>query len=163
MNKRAKRARAFAVAVPPPKLRADNTNPAVLFTWVGLVCLVLLAFSNSFATGLALDSRMLVLGDPRIRELTPGNLALIYQHTYWWPNGEAGLYRPLTTLSFLFNYAVLGNADTPAGYHLINFLLHLGNVLLVFALSLKLLGGRAHVRSCLTIAALWGVHPALVQ
>ena len=102
---------------------------AVLCTLLGL------AYANSFHTGFVLDNRWFILGDRRIRLATSDNLALIFQHTLWWPRSEAGLYRPLTTLSLLFNYAILGNADSPAGYHALNLLLHAINVLLVFALS----------------------------
>jgi tetratricopeptide (TPR) repeat protein len=125
-----------------------------------LVALAALAFSNSFTTGLALDNQVLVTGDPRIREVTSQNVAQILQHTFWWPNGEAGIYRPLATLSYLFNYAVLGNGSQPAGYHWLNFLLHAVNVLLVFALMLRLLGG---FRVPLFVAAVWAVHPVLTE
>ena len=47
-------------------------------------------------------------------------------------------HRPLTTLSYLFNYAVLGQQEQPAGYHSINFILHAVNVLLVYVLALRL-------------------------
>jgi tetratricopeptide (TPR) repeat protein len=104
-----------------------------------LALLTFLAFANSFSAGFVLDNKGLLLQDPRIRELTAENIRLIFQHTYWWPTGEAGLYRPFTTLSFLFNYAVLGNAQEPAGYHGVNFFLHLGNVFLVYALARRLL------------------------
>ncbi len=81
---------------------------------------------------------MLVLGDPRIRELNWSNLGLLFQHTYWWPNGEAGLYRPPTTLSYLLNYAILGNGESPMVTTSVNLLLHTANVLLAFALTRKL-------------------------
>jgi hypothetical protein len=113
-----------------------------LLVCFALCVIALVAYSNSFSTGFAMDSRALLLDDPRIREATPQNVGLILQHTYWWPTGEAGLYRPFTTLSYLFNYAILGNHDRSAGYHWINFLLHLGNVLLVYLLTLRLIGGR---------------------
>src|SRR5215471_9094715 len=100
----------------------------------GLSLLILVTYSNSFHAGFAWDNQYLILQDPRIRAATPENIGQIFEHTYWWPTGEAGLYRPLTTLSYLFNYAILGNGSHPAGYHWINFVLHLGNVLLVFAL-----------------------------
>jgi hypothetical protein len=76
--------------------------------------LTLLAYSDSFTTGFALDSQVLLLGDSRIQKATAENVGLILRHTYWWPNGEAGIYRPFTTLTYLFNYAILGNADRPA-------------------------------------------------
>ncbi|HEY6987208.1 MAG TPA: DUF1736 domain-containing protein, partial [Bryobacteraceae bacterium] len=140
-----------AVAPRPPRYGAGA---------LVLIALAALAFSNSFTAGLALDNQALVTGDPRIREVTSQNVGQILSHTFWWPNGEAGIYRPLTTLSFLFNYAVLGNGSQPAGYHWINFLLHAGNVLLVFMLMLRLLGG---FRAPLLIAAVWAVHPVLTE
>src|ERR1700734_3360933 len=74
----------------------------------GLVLLTLLVYSNSFQGGFVLDNRGLLLNDPRLRDASSANIRLILDHTYWWPNGESGLYRPFTTLSYLFNYAVLG-------------------------------------------------------
>jgi hypothetical protein len=121
--------------------------------------LTLLAFSNSFQAGFVLDNKGLLF-DPRIREWTPENIALILKHTYWWPTGEAGLYRPFTTLSYLFNYAVLGNRDQPAGYHSINLILHLGNVLLAYALALRLV---SRLWPAVFVVALWAVHPALTE
>jgi hypothetical protein len=127
--------------------------------------LTLLGFSNSFSAGLALDNQLLITGDPRIQEATAHNVSQIFQHTFWWPNGEAGIYRPLTTLSFLFNYAILGDGTVPAGYHWINFLLHATNVLLVFGLCLRLfdrMPDRAFPLA-LSTAALWAVHPVLTE
>jgi tetratricopeptide (TPR) repeat protein len=129
---------------------------------VALIVLILLAYSDSFSAGLALDNRLLISGDPRIREAASHNVSLILQHTFWWPNGEAGIYRPFTTLSFLLNYAILGNGINPAGYHWINILLHGVNVLLVLALARRLLPG-APFRVSLFTAALWAVHPVLTE
>jgi len=124
-----------------------------------LSSLTLLAFSNSFHSGFVLDNKGLLL-DPRIREVTPENTALILKHTYWWPTGEAGLYRPFTTFSYLFNYAILGDGDQPAGYHSLNLVLHLGNVLLAYVLALRLI---RRVWPSVFIAALWAVHPAATE
>jgi tetratricopeptide (TPR) repeat protein len=131
-----------------------------LWVALGLCLLTLLAYSNSFVAGFALDNRGLILEDARIREASSENLALIFQHTYWWPYGESGLYRPLTTLSYLFNYAMLGEATAPAGYHWFNFLLHAANVLLVYALGLRLAPGGWRAA---WIAAIWAVHPLLTE
>jgi tetratricopeptide (TPR) repeat protein len=125
-----------------------------------LVLAALAAFSNSFSAGFALDNRTLLLDDARIQSATAENVSLILHHSYWWPHGESGLYRPLTTLSYLFNYAVLGNSNHPAGYHWINFFLHAANVLLVFALLLRL---TSSLPTAFCIALLWGLHPALTE
>jgi len=104
------------------------------------------------------------LEDARIQTANAANIDLIVRHTYWWPYGESGLYRPLTTLSYLLNYAVLGNGNRPAGYHWINFFLHAANVFLVFALALRLMAGKARaMRTAFFIALLWAVHPVLTE
>ncbi len=152
---------------PPPSDKPSTSlfHPrSRLLAFPALVLLTWLAFSNSFATGFALDNNMLILRDTRIQQATVDNVNLILRHTYWWPNGESGLYRPLTTLSFMWNYAVLGNGSRPAGYHWVNFGLHAANVLMVFALALVLLAGSARrfPLACV-IAGLWAVHPVLTE
>jgi tetratricopeptide (TPR) repeat protein len=136
-----------------PRLRQWLVVPA-------LCAVTLLAYSNSFSAGFAFDNNGLLLQDSRLREATAQNLGLIFHRTYWWPYGESGLYRPITTLTYLFNYSILGNGDQPAGYHWINFLLHTGNVLLVYALALRLM---RKLWPAVFVAALWAVHPVLTE
>ena len=126
----------------------------------GLWVLTLVAYGNSFTAGFTLDNKGLIVDDARVHELTAENLGNIVRHTYWWPVGESGLYRPFTTLTYLFNYAVLGNGTNPVGYHVINFLLHACNVALVLLLA----------RRCwrefwppVFVAAIWAVHPVLTE
>jgi len=69
-----------------------------------------MAYSNSFGNGFALDSRAILENDARIREASAANLALIATKDYWWPSSGDLLYRPVTTASYLFNYAILGTA-----------------------------------------------------
>ena len=137
-----------------------GTNRQNLLATAALCALTLAAYSNSFTAGFVFDNKGLLLADPRIREASAQNLGLIVQHTYWWPYGESGLYRPFATLSYLFNYAVLGNGEHPAGYHWINFLLHLGNVLLVYAIARRLFD---KFWPPVFVAALWAVHPVLTE
>ena len=109
---------ASSPAVSPESVPRDSRRPR--FKAAPLLGLAaMLAFSNSFSTGFALDNHM-ILEDTRIETASVANIDLIFRHTYWWPNGESGLYRPLATLSYLFNYAVLGNGNHPAGYHWVN-------------------------------------------
>ena len=146
-------------SAPTAGVRADQRSQRILIGLV-LCALTLLAYSNSFRAGIVLDNKALLLQDPRIRAVTGENLSLIFEHTYWWPRGEAGIYRPLTTLSYLLNYVGLGDGDQAAGYHRVNLVLHMVNMLLVFALGRRLLGqvGRAAL-----LAALWAVHPASTE
>src|SRR5580700_9286093 len=148
-------------ATPESRSRTDarDSRRYYLAALLALGLLTLLAFSNSFSTGFALDNQVLLLGDTRIQAATADNIALIIHHTYWWPNGESGLYRPLTTLSYLLNYAILGSGASPAGYHWINFFLHAANVFLVFTLLRRL----ASLRTAFFVALLWAVHPVLTE
>jgi tetratricopeptide (TPR) repeat protein len=121
-----------------------------------LCAITLAAYANSFGMGFALDAPLVILKDTRMRTATAENLSLILRQDYWWPSYMSGLYRPLTTASFLLNYAVLGNGENATGYHWVNFLLHLGNVWLVYALSLRLFKRQW---PAFFAAALWAVHP----
>ncbi|HTM47195.1 MAG TPA: hypothetical protein VL285_00840 [Bryobacteraceae bacterium] len=122
----------------------------------GLLAIAFAAYFNSFGLGLAQDSFALITQDARIREVTGANLALIVQKDYWWPKPGDHLYRPVTTASLLFNYAVLGAGASPAGYHWVNFLLHGLNVWLVYELASRLL---RRAGPAFLAAALWAAHP----
>lgn len=127
---------------------------------VALCALAIAAYANSFRCGFAFDSRQLILQDPRVQAATADNVTQIARHTYWWPYGESGLYRPVTTFSYLLNYAVLGNGERAAGYHAFNLLLHLGNVLLVFALVRRI---ARRDDAAFAAAAIWAVLPVSVE
>ncbi|HKE26300.1 MAG TPA: hypothetical protein VKB88_28290 [Bryobacteraceae bacterium] len=134
--------------------------PRDVWAMAALCAVTLAAFANSFSAGFALDNKGLILEDPRVHAATAENVGLIFQHSYWWPRGASGLYRPLTTLSYLFNYAVLGDGSDAAGYHWMNLLLHLASVVLVYALARKLLRDFA---AAIWLAGLWAVHPVLTE
>jgi tetratricopeptide (TPR) repeat protein len=122
--------------------------------------LVFVAYSNSFDAGLVFDNAAIIAGDPRIHAATAQSLHQIFTGQYWYDNTTSGLYRPLTTLSYLFNYAVLGDELNPQGYHAVNLALHELNVLLVYALGLLIFENTA---SAFALAALWGLHPLLTE
>ncbi|HZP47642.1 MAG TPA: hypothetical protein VFB07_03845 [Vicinamibacterales bacterium] len=127
---------------------------------LGLCAIAIAAYANSFAAGFAFDSRALILQDPRVHAATADNVDLILRHTYWWPYGESGLYRPATTLSYLFNYAVLGGGERPFGYHAFNLAVHLLNVLLVWMLVADV---AERDEAALAAAAMWAVLPVSVE
>ncbi|MBI5686178.1 MAG: DUF1736 domain-containing protein [Verrucomicrobia bacterium] len=93
----------------------------------------LLAYVNTFSGDLGLETRTMLQGDPRLHDLD--HLDDIFDKNYGYPLvTNDGLYRPLTTLSFLLNYTILGNKTDPVGYHTLNWLLHALNSILVFYL-----------------------------
>ena len=125
-----------------------------------LAGLILAAYANSFQAGFPYDNQGVILEDQRIQAASAGNLSRIFHQNYWGAIWESGLYRPVTTLSYLFNYTILGNAGHPLGYHLINYLLHVANAYLVYLLALLLL---ENFRQALFTAALWALHPVLTE
>lgn len=120
-----------------------------------LIALVVGAYWNSFEAGFVLDNRAVILDDPRIRAFTWDNVGAILARDYW-PLLVTGTYRPVTTFSYLVNYAWLGGGAEPASYHAINLLLHLANVALVFAVLAAVTKDRA---AAWVGAAVFGVHP----
>jgi tetratricopeptide (TPR) repeat protein len=127
---------------------------------LALAVLVFAAYSNSFQAGLIFDNAPAIAQDTRIRTAASENIGLILHREYWYKRAPSGLYRPLTTLSYLLNYAILGNGLNPAGYHWINVALHAANVWMVYALGILIFGEPA---LALALAALWGVHPVLTE
>ena len=122
-----------------------------------LAGLVLAAYANSFQAGFVLDNKVLILEDPRLRV---ADLGPILHENYWGAFWEGGIYRPVTTLSYLLNYTILGNGDRPFGYHLINYLLHAANACLVYLLALTLLDS---FWMAFFTAALWALHPVCTE
>jgi tetratricopeptide (TPR) repeat protein len=127
----------------------------ILLLWA----LVGAAYSNSFQSALVFDGASIVTQDTRIRAATPENIRLIFSEEYWYKGAPSGLYRPLTTFSFLLNYT-LGSGEDPAAYHWTNFALHGINVTLVYALGILIF---ADPVLGLALAALWGLHPLLTD
>ena len=120
----------------------------------------LLAYSNSFGAALVLDSNGVILEDSRVTAATRDNVRGILTGEYWPGSTQSGLYRPVTKLTYLFDYAILGSRANPASYHWINFLLHGINMTLAFYLGMALF---EETWLALALAALWGLHPVLTE
>ncbi len=107
-----------------------------------------------------LDNAYIIGEDPRIRQATAQNVFSILEGGYRYNNPDVGLYRPLTTFSYMVNYAVFGNDSRPAGYHWVNLALHCVNVALVYALGIAVF---AETAPAWALAAIWGLHPLLTE
>ena len=127
---------------------------------LGLWAFALLAYSNSFRAGLSLDNAWVIQEDSRIQAATSENARLILTQDYSYRNSSSGLYRPLTTFSYLVNYTILGGGAHPAGYHWVNFALHAVNILLVYWLGLLLF---REMGPAWALAAVWALHPVLTE
>jgi protein O-mannosyl-transferase len=132
-------------------------RPALLL--VAILGVTFFAYSNSFHGPFLFDNDQVILKDPRVQAVTSENIRRILTHSYWEAN-PTGLYRPLTTLSYLFNFAVLGNGPNPAGYHWFNFILHGVNIGLVYALGLAIF---EQVPAALLMSAIWALHPVQTE
>jgi protein O-mannosyl-transferase len=122
--------------------------------------LLSIAYSNSFQGGLVFDNSSVIGQDPRIRQAAHENITSILAGGYRYDRPTTGLYRPLTTFSYLLNYAVFGNGSRPPGYHWANLLLHAVNAALVYVLGIVILGETAPAWA---LAAIWGLHPLLTE
>jgi hypothetical protein len=122
--------------------------------------MALAAYSNSFRAGLVYDNHLIVAQDSRLRQVTEENVRLILTKDYWYRSSVSSLYRPVATLSYLFNYAVLGNGDAPAGYHAVNLALHAANIALVYLVGWLLF---AEFWPAFAMAAIWAAHPVLTE
>jgi tetratricopeptide (TPR) repeat protein len=127
----------------------------------GILALVCgMAYWNSFRAGLLLDNQSIILQDVRLRAIDWHSIRNIFTFNYWWPTGESDLFRPLTTLTYWFNYSVLGNGENAFGYHAVNLVLHWMNVVLAFAL-VRAITRRPWV--ALFTAAVFASHPLTVE
>jgi tetratricopeptide (TPR) repeat protein len=151
--------RGLQPAVRPVKAATPRRHwPEHAWRLLAVWALVFIAYSNSFQAGLIFDNSTIIAQDTRIRQATPQNVSSILNGGY--RHGNAGLYRPLTTFSYLVNFAVFGNGTRPQGYHWVNLALHAVNVALVYALGIEILGSAA---AAWGMAALWGAHPLLTE
>ncbi|TSC91546.1 MAG: hypothetical protein CEN90_344 [Parcubacteria group bacterium Licking1014_17] len=89
-------------------------------------------FGNGIGGGFVLDDYSSIEKNQDIRSL--GSIpTLIFKPFYNQP--ESGLYRPFTLVSYAFNYLFGSN---PAGFHVVNIIIHGLNIFLIFVLARKL-------------------------
>lgn len=113
--------------------------------------LVFLVYAPALRGGFLFDDRHVVVENAFLRE--PRTLGRFFLHPLT-SSGVAGdMYRPLTTATFMLNYAWGGLR--PFGYHLVNVLLHLLNGLLLW----RLLRPAFSPRVAAFGAALFLLHP----
>jgi len=115
-------------------------------------------YAHTLGHGFVLDDNAEVVENSFIRSL--GDLPRAWTSTSWAGAGrpQAGIYRPLTTATFSLNHALGGLA--PAGYHLVNVVLHAIAAALVVALGAQLgmpLGAAA------LAGLVFGLHPVHVE
>lgn len=136
---------------------SPDTQPRdrrTLLLALGLVLLTLAAFLPALDNGFVdYDDGQYVTANPRVQE------GLTLSGVRWALTAEvAGNWHPLTLLSHMLDCQLFGLE--PRGHHLTSLLLHLANVVLLFAVLARMTGARW--RSAL-VAALFAVHPTHVE
>jgi len=99
-----------------------------------------------------LDDTQYFIENPVVKNINLQNLKAIFSEQF------VGNYQPLTMLSYMIEYKILGLA--PFGYHLANLVFHLLGTLFVFLIIKKLSGN--DLVACIT-ALLFGIHPLHVE
>jgi tetratricopeptide (TPR) repeat protein len=121
-----------------------SVRAAMLF----LAVLTIAVYGNSLVNGFVWDDEFIIVNDPMVRDRS-GATSLMLS-----PDVVKPYYRPLNRASYLLDYRLFGLR--PAGFHAVNVLIHLLNVLLLYLLGIRLF--RARVPAVLA-AALFAVHP----
>jgi tetratricopeptide (TPR) repeat protein len=112
------------------------------------IALAFLAYANTLASGFAFDDLKYIVPNESIRSLA--------NFTSFLDMSEGGKgYRPLRNFVNALNYAACGL--DPAGWHLVNVLLHVAATALVYRVARRLFGAGTLAAAVATI--LFAVHP----
>jgi protein O-mannosyl-transferase len=142
------------------------TKPAISQNWIiGLILgLTFLAFANSIENGFAYDDRTQILQNESIRSFSNIPLVLTRESWFWRvlqdkdPNKEEGpttpYYRPLAMIYLMIGWSLFHLS--PAGWHLMNILVHMIAVYFVFRIVHRITGETA-LSAVATI--LFAIHP----
>ncbi|MGP8201394.1 MAG: tetratricopeptide repeat protein [Limisphaerales bacterium] len=123
-------------------------HPACLFG-LFLVAITLIAYGPAWHAGFIWDDDAYVTDNPLLT--APDGLRRI-----WFSRDSPSQYFPLTYTTFYLERALWGL--NPAGYHLVNLLLHAANALLVWRLLARL-----RVPGAWLAAAIFALHPVQVE
>ncbi|MDO8659373.1 MAG: glycosyltransferase family 39 protein [Candidatus Parcubacteria bacterium] len=103
--------------------------------WVVLVIfsvLVLIIYGQSLSGDFVYDDRG-IIGNAEVLS-NIGHVEDIFMHPYW--EAENGLYRPMTLLSYSFNFIIFG--QSPFSFHLVNLILYIFICFFIYLLIKKL-------------------------
>jgi hypothetical protein len=127
----------------------DNTVRQYWASLLLLVVVTVLVYAVSLSNGFVRDDELIIVNNPQTLSL--GNVPEVLLA----PDVIKPYYRPLNRATYLLDYQIAGMK--PAWYHAINILFHLGNVLLLYLVCLRLFPSRS---AALIAALLFAVHPA---
>ena len=116
-------------------------NSKIKFFLFALIASFVL-FGTTIGGDFTLDDHSIVETRPELKNIL--NMPRLWLMP-WHPNGEfAGNYRPLTLASYAINYLF---SNHPAGFHILNIIIHAANVTLVYYLVLRFASRRVALLS----------------
>lgn len=128
-----------------PPHRKDPLRTSLLI----LAAATLLVYSVTLFNKFVLDDEVIIVNNPQTLSLS--NIPQVVLA----PDIIKPYYRPLNRVTYLLDYRIAGM--NPAWYHGVNILIHLGNVILLYLVCLRLLPDKA---AALVAALIFAVHPA---
>ena len=134
-----------------------------LITMAALLLTAALPYLNALGNGFVYDDHQQVLLNPYLRSFH--YLRLIFTTSVWsFLGGAAGVtnyYRPLMTFAYLLCYRLFGTSAF--AFHLLSLLMHLGVVLLVYQVTVRLFRNYGFAALAAFIFALHPVHSESVD
>jgi tetratricopeptide (TPR) repeat protein len=140
------------------KHKTEKTKTWIFAILLGLIILGI--YHNSLNAPFIYDDKAKIVENPDIRKLSNIKTKLIYPYGKYKTFKRNDPSRPLTYLTFTFNYH-FGKLN-PFGYHLFNILLHIFSSILIFLLTKRILFYTYKESSDILpifVALLFAVHP----
>lgn len=99
--------------------------PKHLIVAVLLGFIIGMAYRNSYDSGMTLDNKYIIeeyykavfRNNPDMDPKSGIQIWQYFKNDYWWPKGISGLYRPLTSLSYWFDYVILTGKAPKVDHH----------------------------------------------
>ncbi len=140
------------------KRDAFRTSAILIIIAAGLA-----VYLNTFVNGFVWDDEFLIVKNEFIRDFA--HLKDIFTNdVHRFGNIRSNFYRPIQTLTYMFDYAFWGL--DPTGYHITNAALHIINGILIYILLFSIVSGLKDNNprnTALFTAVLWIVHPIHTQ
>ena len=123
--------------------------------WVAIALLSVAASITGLLNGFALDDVFAIVRNPNVHSL--GRAWWVFGESYW-PAAQGGaLYRPLTSLGFVVQWAIGGGSPLP--FHVVSILLYAAACVAFYELAILIVAPAA----ALAAAAVFAVHPLHVE
>lgn len=134
----------------------DNTKN--IFIIIAIITLTFLSYINTLNNSFVYDDNTYVVENRQIRSIA--NIPNAFVSSYPPDSKEQGLYRPMVTISYIFDYAIWGL--NPKGFHLTNLILHILTSIIVYLLAFEIIKSRWPSAAAGIVFALHPVHTEAV-